>query len=388
MVEQTSGRQPVAQVHVTRLSLTDFRNYHALALDLAPGAVVLTGENGAGKTNLLEAVSFLSPGRGLRRAKFDDVARVGAETGFAIHARLEGPFGECEIGTGTAGMQPGAETGRRLRINGETARTADAMLEWVRVLWLTPAMDALFTGPAGDRRRFLDRLVLAIDPAHGRRALDYEKAMRARNRLLAEDSRDAGWFDAIETQMAETGVAIAAARAEMVRLLAAMNERLPADGPFPTAEIALEGTIDAEIGRNAAVDVEEMFRRLLRDHRPRDRAAGRTLEGPHRSELLVRHVPKDMPAARCSTGEQKALLVGLILAHARLTGELSGSAPILLLDEISAHFDPDRRAALFSILEELNCQAFMTGTEASLFSAIEGRAQFFSVSAGAIHEPR
>ncbi|MBN7761484.1 DNA replication/repair protein RecF [Nitratireductor aquimarinus] len=388
MVEQTSGRQPVAQVHVTRLSLTDFRNYHALALDLAPGAVVLTGENGAGKTNLLEAVSFLSPGRGLRRAKFDDVARVGAETGFAIHARLEGPFGECEIGTGTAGMQPGAETGRRLRINGETARTADAMLEWVRVLWLTPAMDALFTGPAGDRRRFLDRLVLAIDPAHGRRALDYEKAMRARNRLLSEDSRDAGWFDAIETQMAETGVAIAAARAEMVRLLAAMNERLPADGPFPTAEIALEGTIDAEIGRNAAVDVEEMFRRLLRDHRPRDRAAGRTLEGPHRSELLVRHVPKDMPAARCSTGEQKALLVGLILAHARLTGELSGSAPILLLDEISAHFDPDRRAALFSILEELNCQAFMTGTEASLFSAIEGRAQFFSVSAGAIHEPR
>ncbi|MBN7758525.1 DNA replication/repair protein RecF [Nitratireductor aquimarinus] len=388
MVEQTSGRQPVAQVHVTRLSLTDFRNYHALALDLAPGAVVLTGENGAGKTNLLEAVSFLSPGRGLRRAKFDDVARVGAETGFAIHARLEGPFGECEIGTGTAGMQPGAETGRRLRINGETARTADAMLEWVRVLWLTPAMDALFTGPAGDRRRFLDRLVLAIDPAHGRRALDYEKAMRARNRLLSEDSRDAGWFDAIETQMAETGVAIAAARAEMVRLLAAMNERLPADGPFPTAEIALEGTIDAEIGRNAAVDVEEMFRRLLRDHRPRDRAAGRTLEGPHRSELLVRHVPKDMPAARCSTGEQKALLVGLILAHARLTGELSGSAPILLLDEISAHFDPDRRAALFSILEELNCQAFMTGTEASLFSAIEGRAQFFSVSTGAIHEPR
>ncbi|CAN0654408.1 MULTISPECIES: DNA replication/repair protein RecF [Nitratireductor] len=388
MVEQTSGRQPVAQVHVTRLSLTDFRNYHALALDLAPGAVVLTGENGAGKTNLLEAVSFLSPGRGLRRAKFDDVARVGAETGFAIHARLEGPFGECEIGTGTAGMQPGAETGRRLRINGETARTADAMLEWVRVLWLTPAMDALFTGPAGDRRRFLDRLVLAIDPAHGRRALDYEKAMRARNRLLSEDSRDAGWFDAIETQMAETGVAIAAARAEMVRLLAAMNERLPADGPFPTAEIALEGTIDAEIGQNAAVDVEEMFRRLLRDHRPRDRAAGRTLEGPHRSELLVRHVPKDMPAARCSTGEQKALLVGLILAHARLTGELSGSAPILLLDEISAHFDPDRRAALFSILEELNCQAFMTGTEASLFSAIEGRAQFFSVSAGAIHEPR
>ncbi|WPZ15042.1 DNA replication/repair protein RecF [Nitratireductor rhodophyticola] len=389
MVDQTSGRQAVAQVHVTRLSLTDFRNYHALALDLSPGAVVLTGENGAGKTNLLEAVSFLSPGRGLRRATLDDVAREGAGTGFAIHAKLEGPFGECEIGTGTAGLQPGAETGgRRLRINGENARTADAMLEWVRVLWLTPAMDALFTGSASDRRRFLDRLVLAIDPAHGRRALDYEKAMRARNRLLSEDSRDGGWFDAIETQMAETGVAIAAARAEMVRLLAAMNERLPEDGPFPTAGIALEGTIDHAVEKHAAVDVEERFRALLRDQRPRDRAAGRTLEGPHRSDLLVRHVPKDMPAARCSTGEQKALLVGLILAHARLTGELSGTAPILLLDEISAHFDPDRRAALFSILEELNCQAFMTGTEASLFSAIKGRAQFLSVSAGAIHEQR
>ncbi len=388
-MEQASGEQTPAQVHVTRLSLTDFRNYHALGLDLAPGAVVLTGENGAGKTNLLEAISFLSPGRGLRRARFDDVAREGVETGFAIHTKLAGPFGECQIGTGTAGLQPAAETGgRRLRINGETARTADAMLEWVRVLWLTPAMDALFTGPGGDRRRFLDRLVLAIDPAHGRRALDYEKAMRARNRLLAEDSRDGGWFDAIETQMAETGVAISAARAEMVRLLAAMNERLPAGGPFPTAEIALEGTIDAEIGHHAAVDVEETFRRLLYDHRPRDRAAGRTLEGPHRSELQVRHAPKNMPAARCSTGEQKALLVGLILAHARLTGELSGSAPILLLDEISAHFDPDRRAALFSILEELNCQAFMTGTEASLFSALDGRAQFLSVSAGAIQDRR
>ncbi|MCR4269260.1 DNA replication/repair protein RecF, partial [Nitratireductor sp. ZSWI3] len=272
----------------------------------------------------------------------------------------------------------------RVRINGETARSADAMLEWLRVLWITPAMDALFTGPAGDRRRFLDRLVLAIDPAHGRRALDYEKAMRARNRLLSEDSHDAAWFDAIETQMAETGVAIAAARAEMVRLIAAMNERLPAGGPFPKASIALEGTIDAEMDHRPAVDIEETFRALLRDQRPRDRAAGRTLEGPHRSDLVVRHVPKDMPAARCSTGEQKALLVGLVLAHARLTGELSGTAPILLLDEISAHFDPDRRAALFAILEELNCQSFMTGTEASLFAALEGRAQFLSVSGGTV----
>ncbi|WP_048645331.1 DNA replication/repair protein RecF [Nitratireductor soli] len=385
MADQTEVKGQAAQTHIAKLSLSDFRNYRALSLELHPGAVVLTGENGAGKTNLLEAVSFLSPGRGLRRATLDDVARTGSETGFAVHIRLEGAFGDCEIGTGTAGVANGADAaGRRVRINGETARSADAMLEWVRVLWVTPSMDALFTGPASDRRRFLDRLVLAIDPAHGRRALDYEKAMRARNRLLSEDSRDAGWFDAIETQMAETGVAIAAARAEMVRLIAAMNERLPENGPFPKAEIALEGTIDAEMGHRPAVDVEEMFRALLHDQRHRDRAAGRTLEGPHRSELLVRHAPKDMPAARCSTGEQKALLVGLVLAHARLTAELSGNAPILLLDEISAHFDPDRRAALFAILEELNCQAFMTGTEASLFSALEGRGQFLSVSAGAV----
>ncbi|WP_367716495.1 DNA replication/repair protein RecF [Nitratireductor sp. GISD-1A_MAKvit] len=387
MAEQAPDRNAIAQVHITRLNLTDFRNYHALSLDLTPGAIVLTGENGAGKTNLLEAISLLSPGRGLRRATLGDIAREGSETGFAIHARLEGPFGECEIGTGTTGMHSGPDgAGRRLRINGEAARSADAMLEWVRVLWLTPAMDTLFTGSGSDRRRFLDRLVLAIDPAHGRRALDYEKAMRARNRLLSDGSHDQAWFDAIETQMAETGVAIAAARAEMVRLLAAMNERLPGDGPFPNARISLEGLIDSEMSRSAAVDVEEMFRRLLRDQRPRDRAAGRTLEGPHRSELVVRHIPKNMPAARCSTGEQKALLVGLILAHARLTGELSGSAPILLLDEISAHFDPDRRAALFSILEDLNCQAFMTGTEAGLFSALDGRARFFSVSGGTMKE--
>ncbi|EKF19457.1 DNA replication/repair protein RecF [Nitratireductor pacificus] len=385
MADQTEVKGQPAQTHIAKLSLSDFRNYRALSLELAPGAVVLTGENGAGKTNLLEAVSFLSPGRGLRRATLDDVARAGSEAGFAVHARLEGAFGECEIGTGTAGAGNGVDAaGRRVRINGETPRSIDAMLEWVRILWVTPSMDALFTGPAGDRRRFLDRLVLAIDPAHGRRALDYEKAMRARNRLLSEDSRDAAWFDAIETQMAETGVAIAAARAEMVRLIAAMNERLPEDGPFPKAEIALEGTIDAEMGHRPAVDIEETFRALLRDQRHRDRAAGRTLEGPHRSELLVRHVPKDMPAARCSTGEQKALLVGLVLAHARLTAELSGNAPILLLDEISAHFDPDRRAALFAILEDLNCQAFMTGTEASLFSALEGRGQFLTVSAGAV----
>ncbi len=371
------------QVHITRLTLTNFRNYAALSVELRPGAVVLTGDNGAGKTNLLEAVSLLTPGRGLRRAPYAEVAREGGDDGFALHARLDGPAGPVEIGTGVLGGEAG-ENGRRVRINGAPARSAEDMLEWLRVVWLTPAMDSLFTGPAGDRRRFLDRLVLAIDAGHGQRAIDYEKAMRGRNRLLAEGSRDGAWFDAIETQMAETGTAIAAARAEMVRLLAAMIARLPGDSPFPQAEIGLAGELEAAVGAMPAVDAEERFRRALAAGRERDRAAGRTLEGPHRSDLVVRHRPKAMPAELCSTGEQKALLVGLVLSHARLTGEMSGLAPILLLDEIAAHLDAGRRAALFSILEELNCQAFMTGTDAALFSSLAGRAQFLTVDHGTV----
>jgi DNA replication and repair protein RecF len=372
--------------YVSKLSLTDFRNYSTLSLGLRPGAVVLTGENGAGKTNLLEAVSFLSPGRGLRRAAYAEIARHGAAAGFAVHARVSSAGGDNEIGTGTA--QGGLEGGRRIRINGVDARSAEELLDILRVVWMTPAMDALFTGPAGDRRRFVDRLVLAIDPNHGRRTLDYEKAMRGRNRLLTDDSRDWGWFDAIEAQMAETGVAIAAARAELVRLLSAMIAKLPDDGPFPRALIALDGEVEREIGKKPAVEVEEDLRRLLAAGRSRDRAAGRTLDGPHRADLLVRHSVKDMLAELCSTGEQKALLIGLVLSHARLTAEMAGAAPILLLDEVAAHLDPGRRAALFTILDELNCQTFMTGTEPSLFSSLAGRAQFLTVSHGEVGETR
>ncbi|QKC80247.1 DNA replication/repair protein RecF [Mesorhizobium sp. NZP2077] len=371
-----------AQTHISKLTLTNFRNYATLTIDLAPGAVVFSGDNGAGKTNLLEAISFLTPGRGLRRVPYADVAREGGDGGFALHARLDGPDGQIEIGTGISIGE--GEGGRRVRINGATARSAEDMLEWLRVVWLTPTMDALFTGPAADRRRFLDRLVLAIDPGHGQRALDYEKAMRGRNRLLTEGSRDISWFEAIETQMAETGVAIAAARAELVRLLAAMIDRLPDTGPFPQADISISGDLETEVSTAPAVDVEERFRRALAGGRDRDRAAGRTLEGPHRSDLLVRHRPKAMPAELCSTGEQKALLVGIVLSHARLTGEMSGMTPILLLDEIAAHLDGGRRAALFSILEELNCQAFMTGTDAALFSSLKGRAQFLTVDHGTV----
>ncbi|RUV42053.1 MULTISPECIES: DNA replication/repair protein RecF [unclassified Mesorhizobium] len=380
----SDAKQLRQQSYISKLTLTNFRNYAGLSLDLGPGAVVLSGDNGAGKTNLLEAVSLLTPGRGLRRAPYADVAREGGDGGFALHARIEGPEGQVEIGTGIAGGDGAAEGGRRVRINGAPTKSADDMLEWLRVVWLTPAMDGLFPGPAADRRRFLDRLVLAIDPGHGQRALDYEKAMRGRNRLLTEGSRDTGWFDAIEMQMAETGVAIAAARAELVRLLAAMIDKLPGSGPFPQADISLAGELESQIAVTPAVDVEERFRAILANGRERDRAAGRTLDGPHRSDLAVRHRPKSMPAELCSTGEQKALLVGIVLSHARLTGEMSGLTPILLLDEIAAHLDSGRRTALFSILEELNCQAFMTGTDAALFSSLAGRAQFLTVDHGSV----
>ncbi len=373
--------------YISRLTLTNFRNYASLSLELKPGPVVLSGDNGAGKTNLLEAISLLAPGRGLRRAPYADVAREGNDGSFALHAKLDGPEGEVDIGTGIIAAD-GGEGGRRVRINGAPARNADELLQWLRVVWLTPSMDTLFTGPAGDRRRFLDRLVLAVDAAHGQRALAYEKAMRGRNRLLAENSRDGAWFEAIETQLAETGVAIAAARAELVRLLAAKIEQLPGDGPFPRADIALAGELEAQVATMPAVDVEEGFRRALAAGRERDRAAGRTLEGPHRSDLIVRHRPKSMPAELCSTGEQKALLVGIVLSHARLTGEISGMTPILLLDEIAAHLDAGRRAALFSILEDMQCQVFMTGTDAALFSSLEGRAQFLTVDHGTVGATR
>ncbi|MBX3567407.1 MAG: DNA replication/repair protein RecF [Rhizobiaceae bacterium] len=371
-----------ARVSLRRLKLQDFRNYASLDLALDGRSVVFTGENGAGKTNLLEAVSLLAPGRGLRRAAYDEIARDGGSGGFAVHAALDGTLGPVEIGTGTAGsIAP--DGGRKVRINGAPARSAEAMLEWLRVVWLTPAMDALFTGPAGDRRRFLDRLVLAIDPRHGQRALDFEKAMRGRNRLLAEDSRDSAWLTAIEAQMAETGVAIAAARFELVRLITGIEAPVSSEtAAFPGAGIALSGHLEERLARAAATDVEEAYREALRDGRGRDRAAGRTLDGPHRSDLLVTHLPKAMPAGLCSTGEQKALLVGLVLDHARLAAGISGLIPIVLLDEIAAHLDLRRRDALFALLADLGCQAIMTGTDRSLFAGLAGRAEFLAVAEG------
>lgn len=371
------------KVTISRLKLHDFRNYASIALGLDGRHVVLTGANGAGKTNLMEAISFLSPGRGLRRAAYADVAREGAEGGFSVFAAVDGMQGEVEIGTGTERGDEGQS--RRLRLNGTPVRSVDELLDHLRVIWLTPSMDGLFTGPSADRRRFLDRLVLSLDPEHGRRAADFEKAMRGRNRLLGEPRPDPQWLSALERQMAELGVAMALARRELVGLLAGIVEAARDEGPFPSAVMSLTGFLDQDLDR-PAYEIEEIYAALLADGRYRDAAAGRTLDGPHRVDLLIRHREKDMDAARCSTGEQKALLVGLVLAHAGLVAGMTDHAPILLLDEISAHLDEKRRAALFDRVDALGGQTFMTGTDRAMFEAFGDRARFLTVANGTIAE--
>ncbi|AJP73239.1 DNA replication/repair protein RecF [Sphingomonas hengshuiensis] len=350
---------------VTRLILTDFRNHAEAALAPGSGFVVLTGENGAGKTNVLEAVSLLAPGRGLRRAALGEMARQGASGGFGVAARL----GDVDIGTGT---QRDAPERRLVRING-APMPATTLAEWVTVLWLTPAMDRLFVEGPGERRRFLDRLTLALAPAHATHSTRYEAAMRDRNRLLAEDRpADPEWLAALEARMVEHGGAIDAARRETVALLAARIAAQP-EGVFARAGLVLEGWQ----GDGAALA------QALREGRRRDAAAGRTLAGPHRTDLAVTHLGKGQPAHLCSTGEQKALLLGLVLAHAELVADRIGRAPVLLLDEVAAHLDPERRAALFARLAGAG-QVWMTGTEPALFDGIAGDATRYTLGDGAI----
>ncbi|MEO5866903.1 MAG: DNA replication/repair protein RecF [Sphingomonas sp.] len=337
---------------LSRLVLTDFRNHAALMIMPGPSFIVLTGENGAGKTNVLEAVSLLAPGRGLRRASLGEMARQTGPGGFGVAAELgEGTW----IGTGS---QPPATERRLIRINGAPA-AATALAERLTLLWLTPAMDRLFVEPAGERRRFLDRLTLALSPGHAVHANRYEAAMRARNRLLADDlPADPDWMTALEAQMTEHGVAIDAARRETV---AALSARLAVQepGPFARAGLALVGWTGT--GDALAAD--------LAQGRSRDAAAGRALAGPHRTDLSTMHLGKAQAAALCSTGEQKALLLGLILAHADLVAERVGRRPVLLLDEVAAHLDPGRRAALFERLAGTG-QVWVTGTETALFESI------------------
>ncbi|KQT84170.1 recombinase RecF [Aurantimonas sp. Leaf443] len=372
-------------MRVSVLRLVDFRNHAALRLAFTRPFVVFAGENGSGKTNLLEALSLLSPGRGLRRAVTQDLARKDGSGGFSVGAEIVSNGVESRIATQ---LRPDAASPTRLiRIDETVPDRAEALLDLLRVLWLTPAMDGLFTGPAGDRRKFLDRLVLAVDPGHGRRAADYERAMRQRNRLLSEHRREDAWIAGVEAQMAELGIAIALARAELVALLAGMILEAGPSGPFPQAGLALTSGYGAMALDRPAADLEDAARLSLAEGRFEDRAAGRTLAGPHRGDLLVSHAGKAMPAALSSTGEQKALLVGLVLAHARLVARISGLSPILLLDEIAAHLDPGRRAALFDIVETLGVQAFMTGTDMDLFSALGSRAQFHPTTAEGVGEP-
>jgi DNA replication and repair protein RecF len=374
----------LGQVFVTKLQLTDFRNWESMAIACDRRHVVLVGENGAGKTNVLEAVSFLTAGRGLRRAGYETIARRGGPGSWSVFARLDGSAGEANIGTGIQIGADGAETQRRIRINGASMRSGEALLEYLRVSWLVPAMDGLFTGPASERRRFLDRLVLALDPAHGKRVSAYEQSMRERNRLLGDPAPDPAWLSAIEAQMAETGVAIAIARYELSSLLTtAIEKASTADPVFPQAQMALSENLFDET-EGAASDAEESFRLQLRSQRIVDAAAGRTLCGPHRADLVVSHRAKGMEAARCSTGEQKALLVGIVLAHARLVADMTGAAPLLLLDEIAAHLDARRRAALFERIDALACQAWMTGTDLALFSALDDRASVWRVADNAV----
>ncbi|MBB3809536.1 DNA replication/repair protein RecF [Pseudochelatococcus contaminans] len=350
---------------VSRLTLSDFRSYSDLDIGLDAGMVAFVGDNGAGKTNLLEALSLFTPGRGLRRSPFTDMARTGGNGGFAIAITLDATTDDARLGTG---LDPAA-TARKCRIDGAAVPSPSAFADYLRVVWLTPALDGLFTGPAGDRRRFLDRMVLTIDPAHGSRTNAFERALASRNRVLQEQSSDSRWLDSIEQEVAELGVAVSAARLDAVAQLQALIEasRDPAS-PFPAASIRLEGALERELALDAAVDVEDRFRRVLRESRARDRAAGRALNGPQTSDLSVDHADKNIPAARCSTGEQKALLIGLVLAHARLVAAMSAIAPLVLLDEVAAHLDPRRREALFSALETIGSQIFMTGADPALFA--------------------
>lgn len=365
---------------ISRLRLSHFRNYQSAALDLDARHLVLVGPNGAGKTNLLEAISLLGPDRGLRRAPFEELAAIGSDGAWAVAATIETDEGPTDIGTGGT---PG-EGGRRVRINGANARTVEEMSAYLRLLWLTPSMDGLFTGPASDRRRFLDRLVTVLIPGHATSVSDFEKAMRQRNRLL-EDDGDPRWLSAIEAQMAEHAAAMHFARADSLQHLQALIEESLDDGSFPAARLALTPLFEDAHEPASSTALETDLKARWAESRRQDRAAGRTLLGPHRVDFEVVHAQKGMPAALGSTGEQKALLVGLILAHARLVGRMTGIVPFLLLDEIAAHLDPGRRQALFAALDGLGTQCFMTGTDPMLFDALGPRAQVYTVKDGRLN---
>ena len=372
---------------VRRLTLNNFRNYHAASLETGAKTIVLVGPNGAGKTNLIEAISFFAPGRGLRRANLDEVAFSEGDGSWAAAAEIEGALGLATLGTGIERpLEDGATILRKCRIDREPVGSAAAFADHLRVVWLVPAMDTLFVGAPSERRRFLDRLALAVDAEHGSRVNALERSLRSRNRLLEEARPDAHWLDAVEHETAELAVAVAGQRVETVRRLEAVLASRKGSA-FPPAEIALDGWMEKLVPEHPAIEIEERYRAVLRDNRGRDAAAGRTSDGPHLTDLKVTYAHKGIAATDASTGEQKALLIGLVLAHGRLIAEMTGFAPILLLDEIVAHLDPARRAALHVELAQLGGQVWMTGADPALFAEVENDAMIIEVGSGRL-EPR
>ncbi len=360
--------------HIFSLKLHNFRCYKQAALsDLSSGLIVLHGPNGAGKTNVLEALSMLSPGRGLRGAKVMEMQCQQAGEPWAVSATLGTDYGDIQLGTGLD-----TQTGKRtIRIQGQTVKSQAALAEHVACVWLSPQMDRLFIDSAGHRRRFLDRLIFAFDPGHSGRVTRYENALRQRSKLLKEGG-DATWIDGLEAQMAATGVAIAAARLDFAGRLQTASNKFAGDH-FPSADLSATGSIEQLLGSAPALEVEDIFKYQLTESRGVDMLTGGAATGPHKSDLSVRFAAKDMPADQCSTGEQKALLIGIVLAHAKLITAERGHPPILLLDEIAAHLDEVRRGALYDLLQDLGGQVWLTGTDESLFDAIRGKAQFFEV---------
>lgn len=368
---------------IETLQLTDFRCYEQAQLTgLAAGPVVLYGANGAGKTNILEAISLLAPGRGLRGAKVNEMQRRDSDftaRGWAVSAQLQTLYGGIRIGTG---RDPATEK-RLIRINGEKARGQNALAEYVSCVWLTPQMDRIFIESPGTRRRFLDRLVFVFDPRHAGRITRYDSALAQRSKILKEQGAQADkiWLEALETTMAEAGVAIAAARLDFVQRLQKACDR--ADGAeayfFPRAYLAVTGALEELLAQASALEVEELFKYQLCESRQRDSFTGGAATGAHKSDLAVWYAAKDMPADQCSTGEQKALLVGIILAHGRLIAAERGAPPLFLLDEVAAHLDEERRAGLYDLLLALTAQVWLTGTDKSLFAALGARGQYFRV---------
>jgi DNA replication and repair protein RecF len=363
---------------IARIALRNFRSYAALQLDIAAEPVVLAGPNGAGKTNLLEALSFLAPGRGMRRAKLSEIDRRGGSGGaWTLAVQLATADGVVQIGTGRDAASDSGER-RIVRIDAAPAKTQAELAKLASFVWLTPQMDRLFTEGAGARRRFLDRLVLGFDPEHANALSLYERATRERLHLLRDGPADASWLAALEETMAAQGVAIAAARRDAaLRIDHACTANA---GPFPRARLVMVGEVETALGSMPALAAEDALRQRFAEQRRIDAEAGVTTCGPHRSDLLVEHVGNGMPAPQCSTGEQKALLLAILLAQARLLAAARGTAPLLLLDEVAAHLDAERRAALFAELLDLKTQAWLTGTDAALFAALRGRAQFFAVA--------